>query len=86
MMRVFRRRQTQQRLQKPLNMSRGEKIVAARNERDFLKRVIRYDRNVITRRLVLSREHDIADQFWMRDLMTRFAIRSFSLFVESKDL
>ncbi len=61
-MRIARHRQIQQRLQNSLHMRRREQVVAARDQRHTLKRVVDDDRKMIRRRHLLARQHDVAEQ------------------------
>ena len=63
---VARGRQLQQRLQKPMDMRRGEQIDAARHQRHPLQRVIDRDREMIAGRHLLARQHDIAKRGGIR--------------------
>ncbi len=57
---VARYLQAEQRLQQAVDMGRGEEILAARHQGDALQRVVDGDGEMVARRHLLAREHDVA--------------------------
>ena len=71
---VFRLGKVQQGLEEPVVVGGREQVFAAGDERDFLKRVIDDDGEVVGGSNVLSREHDIAECTGVDDLLAETSV------------
>ena len=60
-MRILRLRPAKQRLQQAVDVGRGLQVAAAGHQRDALQRVVMGHAEMVARRDVLARQHDVAE-------------------------
>ena len=71
-------------MQQALHVRRGEEILAARHRRHALKRVINENREIIRRRPVLARKHDVPEDRRINGDRPALAVRSVAMFFEGE--